>query len=84
MKSLNMKLLLSALGIVAMLTNPAFAKKPYGQLSQQQMTSDPTPRSGRGIYDMVSTPNDPTSTYDPADTGGGSFGYNQSLHDDKW
>ena len=27
MKSLNMKLVLSALGIVAMLTGPAFAKK---------------------------------------------------------
>jgi len=27
MKSLNMKLVLSALGIVAMLTSPAFAKK---------------------------------------------------------
>jgi hypothetical protein len=29
MKSLDMKLVLSALGIVAMLTSPAFAKKPH-------------------------------------------------------
>jgi hypothetical protein len=29
MKSLNTKMVLSALGIVAMLTSPAFAKKPH-------------------------------------------------------
>jgi hypothetical protein len=29
MNSLNMKLILSSLGIVAMLTSPAFAKKPH-------------------------------------------------------
>jgi hypothetical protein len=29
MKSLNTKLVLSALGIVAMLTSPAFAQKPH-------------------------------------------------------
>jgi|HubBroStandDraft_2_1064218.scaffolds.fasta_scaffold1076062_1 hypothetical protein len=29
MKSLNTKLVFSALGIVAMLTGPAFAKKPH-------------------------------------------------------
>ncbi len=84
MKSLNMKLVLSALGIVGILTSPAFAKKPHHQLSQQQqMTSHPAPR-GRRVYDMVPAPYDPANRYDPAATGGGSFGYNQMLHDNKW
>jgi hypothetical protein len=76
MKPLNTKLVLSALGIVAMLTSPAFAQKPHRQLSHQQTYSNR--QSGVGIYDMV--PN----SYDPAVTGGGSVGYNQNLHDDAW
>jgi hypothetical protein len=79
MKSLSTKLMLSAFGIVAMLTSPAFAQKLNHQPQQQQwMPSDSVRQSGRGIYDMVPTPNDPMAT------GGGSLGYNQSLHDNKW
>jgi hypothetical protein len=83
MKSLNTKLVLSALSIFAMLNSPALAKTPHRQPSQQQMTSDPAPLSGRGIYNMVPTPY-AASPYDPAAVGGGSFGYNQSLHDNNW
>jgi hypothetical protein len=79
MKSLSTKRVLSAFGIAAMLTSPAFAQKLHRQPSQQEwMTSDPVRQNGRGIYDMVPSPNDPMAT------GGGSLGYNQSLHDDKW
>ena len=38
MKSLNTKLVLSALSIFAMLNSPALAKTPHRQPSQQQMT----------------------------------------------
>jgi hypothetical protein len=82
MKSLNKKLVISALSIIAMLNSPALAN-PHRQPSQQQMTADPAPQSGRGIYNMVSTPY-AASPYDPAAVGGGSFGYNQSLHDNNW
>jgi hypothetical protein len=81
MKSLNAKLVLSALGIVAMLTSPAFAQKPHRDPSQQQHTSDPVLESGGGIYDMVPNPGNPDS---PEVTGGGSIGYNQSLRDNTW
>ena len=83
MKSLNTKLVPSVLSVIAMLNSPALAKTPHRQPSQQQMTSDPAPQSGRGIYNMVPTPY-AASPYDPAATGGGSFGYNQSLHDNNW
>jgi hypothetical protein len=36
MKTLNTKVILSALGIVAMLSSPAFAQKPIHQASQAQ------------------------------------------------
>jgi hypothetical protein len=78
MKSLNTKLVLSALGIVAMLTSPAFSKQPHHPSQQQQITSDPALQIGRGIYDMVPTPDA------PAAAGGGSLGYNQSLQDNQW
>ena len=78
MKSLNTKLVLSALSVIAMLSSPALAKTPHRQPSQRQITSDPAPESGRGIYNMVPTPS-AASPYDP-----GSFGYNQSLHDNNW
>ena len=81
MNSLNTKLVLSALGIIGMLTSPALAKKPHRQSFQQQ---DPAPQSGRGIYNMVPMPYGPAAPYDPAATGGGSFGYNQRLHDNIW
>jgi hypothetical protein len=38
MKTLNIKLALSALGIVAMLTGPALAQKPHRQVSQDAQT----------------------------------------------
>jgi hypothetical protein len=83
MKSLNMKLVFSAVGIVAMLASPAFAaNKPHRQSSQQQITSNPPARSGRNLYDMA--PAGAGNRYDPANTGGGSLGYNQNLHDDAW
>jgi hypothetical protein len=81
MKSLNTRLVLSVLGIVAVLTSPAFAKTPHP--SQQHMTSDPAPQT-RGIYNMVPNPYGPANRYDPAGTGGGSFGYNQSVEENKW
>jgi hypothetical protein len=82
MKSLNTKLVLSALGIIAMLASPALARTAHRQPSQQQVTSDPAVRSGRAIYNMV--PYGAGDRYDPAATGGGSAGYNQNLHDDAW
>ncbi len=84
MKSLNTKLVLSALSVIAMLNGPALAKEPHRQASQKQMTSDLAPENGRRIYNMVPTPYAPATPYDPAATGGGSFGYNQSLHDYNW
>jgi hypothetical protein len=36
MKTLNTKAILSAFGIVAMLSSPAFAQKPTRQVSQEQ------------------------------------------------
>jgi hypothetical protein len=41
MKLLNTKLILSALGIAAMLTGPAFAQKPARQAPQQQTVTSP-------------------------------------------
>jgi hypothetical protein len=78
MKSLNTKLVLSALGIVAMLTSPAFANQTHRPSQQRQITSDPAPQIGRGIYNMVPNQDDPTAT------GGGSSGYNQSLRENHW
>jgi hypothetical protein len=65
MKTLNTKPVSSAFGGIA--SAVAAAMDDVG-----------SPRRGRGIYDMVPTP------YDPTVTGGGSLGYNQSLHDNKW
>jgi len=42
MKSLNTKMVLSALGIVAMLTSPAFAKKPH-QAAQETASYNSIP-----------------------------------------
>ncbi len=74
MRSLNAKLVLSALSIVATLTSPAFAKKP-----QQHVTHS----NRSAIYNMV--PDYTTQTQSdysnvPAATGGGSLGYNQNLY----
>jgi hypothetical protein len=43
MKTLNTKVILSALGIVAMLSSPAFAQKPTHQASQAQSTQYQAP-----------------------------------------
>jgi hypothetical protein len=71
MRSLNTKLLLTALGIVTMFASPAFAQKLHHRV-------DP---SGRGIYNMVAAPqgiyNMVLSPDDPAVTGGGSLGWNE-------
>ncbi len=80
MQWLNAKPVFCA-GIAAMLTSPAVAQKSHRRPSQQYMTSDPLRQTGRGLYDVVPSP---ASPYDPAVTGGGSAGYNQSLHDNKW
>ncbi len=74
MKSLNAKLVLSALGIVATLTSPAFAKKPQRHVTHSNRSA---------IYNMV--PGYTTQTQSdysnaPAATGGGSLGYNQNLY----
>ena len=75
MRSLNTKLVLSALGILTMFASPAFAQEPHyhhhRHASLQQ--SDPVGPSERGIYNMMVTPNPD----DPATTGGGSVGYNE-------
>lgn len=91
MRSLNAKLAVSALSILTILASPAFAQKAHRHSSQQHATDpvDPNGRglynvvppidpSGRGIYDMVPAPDN------PAATGGGSAGYNQTLRDNKW
>jgi hypothetical protein len=46
MKSLNTKLILSALGIVAMLTSPALAKKPHH-------ATEGTDLNGSAVYNMI-------------------------------
>ncbi len=90
MKSLNAKLAISALSILAMLASPAFAQKAHRHLSQQRAT-DPVDPSGRGLYDVV-PPVDPSgrgiynmvpALDNPAVTGGGSEGYNQNLRVNK-
>lgn len=81
MKSLNANLVLSALSIVAIFTTPALAQKQH---HRHQMTSNPPLRNGLGIYDEVPNYSALPNPYNPAVTGGGSAGYNQNLHDDKW
>lgn len=83
MKSLNAKLVLSALSVVAIFATPAVAKKPLSYPRQHEIMSDPL-RSGVGIYDVAPNYGEFLSPYSPTVTGGGSAGYNQSLHDDKW
>jgi hypothetical protein len=88
MKSLNTKLLLTALGILTMFTSPAFAQEPHHHHRYASLTSVP----GRAVYNMVITP-DPSqrgNIYnmvinpldDPATTGGGTVGYNELERED--
>ena len=84
MKSFNAKLVLYALGIVAILTTPAIAKKPHSYLRQHEIMADPALQSGAGIYDVAPNYGGLVGPYSPRVTGGGSVGYNQNLHDDDW
>ena len=76
MKTLNSKLVLSALGIALMAT-PAFAHQPrahHHHIAARQ--------SGGNAFAMV-----PAAQGDglaPEATGGGSIGYNENLHTDTW
>jgi hypothetical protein len=86
MRSLNTKLVLTALGILTMVARPAFAQEPHHHRHASLM-SVPVGQNGRAIYNMVMTP-DPRqrgNIYnmminpldDPASTGGGSAGFNE-------
>jgi hypothetical protein len=74
MRSLNTKLLLTALGILTMFASSAFAQEPYHH-----------GKSGRAVYDMAITPGQGDNIYNmvfdsldnPATTGGGSLGWNE-------
>ena len=92
MRSLNTKLVLTALGILTIVA-PAFAQEPHHHHRHSSLTSVPVGQSGRNIYNMVITP-DPSqrgNIYnmvinpldDPAETGGGSVGYNELERTDE-
>jgi hypothetical protein len=71
MKLLNARLIFCALATLTMFASPAFAQKLHHRV-------DP---SGRGIYNMVATPQGIYNMYPnsdaPALTGGGSIGWNE-------
>ena len=94
MRSLNTKLVLTALGILTMFASPAFAQEPHHHHHHRHasLTSVPVGQSGRAVYNMVITP-DPSqrgNIYnmvinpldDPAKTGGGTVGYNELERED--
>jgi hypothetical protein len=59
MRSLNTKLVLSALGILTMFASPAFAQEPphhHRHASLQVRDVGPVGPSGRAVYNMVITP----------------------------
>ena len=85
MRSLNTKLVLTALGILTMFASPAFTQEPHHHRHASLQVRDigPVGPSGRNIYNMVITP-DPSlynMVFDPLDnpatTGGGSLGWNE-------
>ena len=79
MRSLNTKRVLSALGFLTILASPALAQVPHHHRHHASLQqSDPVGPSERGIYNMMVTPNPD----DPAETGGGSVGYNQMLREE--
>ena len=83
MRSLKTKLVLSALGIVTMFASPACAQEPhYHHRHASLHQSDPVGPGQRGIYNMMVTPNIGRSPDDPAETGGGSVGYNEMLREE--
>ena len=69
MKSLSMKLVLSALGIV-MLSSSAFAQRPHHAVQSS---------NGVAVYDVAPGAYASSNTNSPANTGGGSLGYNQMV-----
>jgi hypothetical protein len=71
MKSLDTALLSSVLGIVTVLTSPAFVQKPHHV----------THVNKSAIYNSAPgyLPQTESSSNDPRLTGGGSLGYNQML-----
>ena len=93
MRSLNTKLVLSALGILTMFASPTFAQELHHHHHRHaSLTSVPVGQSGRAVYNMVITP-DPSQrgniynmvinpVDDPALTGGGSVGYNELERED--
>ena len=91
MRSLNTKLVFTALGILTMVASPTFAQEPRHH-RHASLTSVPVGQSRRAIYNMVITP-DPSQrgniynmvinpVDDPALTGGGSVGYNELERED--
>ena len=97
MRSLNTKLVLSALSILTMFASPAFAQEPHHHHRHASLTSVPVGQSGRAvynmvitpdpsqrgnIYNMVITPNIPRISDAPTETGAGSVGYNELERED--
>jgi hypothetical protein len=76
MKTLNTKLVLSALGIALMAT-PAFA-----QQTRAHHHHIVARQSGLNAFAMV--PRAQGDGLAPAATGGGSIGYNENLRTDTW
>jgi hypothetical protein len=64
--------------IAAGITSPAFAQSAKAIAPQHRGTKVIVPQSGVNSFAMV-----PHGTYDPAATGGGSIGYNESLSRDQ-
>ena len=58
MRSLNTKLVLSALSILTMFASPAFAQEPHHHRHASLQVRDvgPVSPSGRAVYNMVITP----------------------------
>jgi hypothetical protein len=56
MRSLNTKLVLTAVGILTRLASPAFAQEPHHHHRHASLTSVPVGQSGRAVYNMVITP----------------------------
>jgi hypothetical protein len=64
--------------IAAGITSPAFAQSAKAIAPQHRATKVTVPQSGVNSFAMV-----PHGGYDPALTGGGSIGYNESLSRDQ-
>jgi len=61
MRSLNTKLVFSALSILTMFASPALAQEPHHHHHRHaSLTSVPVGQSGRAVYNMVITPESPS------------------------